>query len=100
MIVMYHKFGYELDGERKQIDATMVTLGNDQINTAMARTVGLPVAMATLRILNGEITTPGVQLPITKEVYEPILKELEEYGVTFKEYEVPYLGYNPDNVGR
>ncbi len=99
MIVMYHKFGYELDGKRKQIDATMVNIGEDQIETAMARTVGLPVAMATLRILNGEITTPGVQLPIKKEVYEPILKELEEYGITFKEYEVDYLGYNPDIVG-
>ncbi|WP_339849941.1 saccharopine dehydrogenase C-terminal domain-containing protein [uncultured Dokdonia sp.] len=99
MIVMYHKFGYELDGKRKQIDATMVNIGEDQIETAMARTVGLPVAMATLRILNGEITTSGVQLPIKKEVYEPILKELEEYGITFKEYEVDYLGYNPDIVG-
>ncbi|WP_299217727.1 saccharopine dehydrogenase C-terminal domain-containing protein [uncultured Dokdonia sp.] len=99
MIVMYHKFGYELNGERKQIDATMVNIGNDQVETAMARTVGLPVAMATLRILNGDITTPGVQLPIRKEVYAPILKELEEYGITFKEYDVPYLGYNPNNVG-
>lgn len=99
MIVMYHKFGYELHGEQKQIDATMVNIGTDQIETAMARTVGLPVAMAALRILNGEITTPGVQLPIHKEVYEPILKELQDYGITFKEYEVPYLGYNPDNVG-
>ncbi len=99
MIVMYHKFGYELNGDRKQIDATMVSLGTDQINTAMAKTVGLPVAMATLRILNGDITTPGVQLPIQKEVYTPILKELEEYGITFKEYDVPYLGYNPNNVG-
>jgi saccharopine dehydrogenase (NAD+, L-glutamate forming) len=96
---MYHKFGYELNGTRKQIDATMVNIGEDQVETAMARTVGLPVAMATLRILNGEITTPGVQLPINREVYEPILKELEEYGITFKEYEVDYLGYNPDNVG-
>ncbi|MDE0599691.1 MAG: saccharopine dehydrogenase, partial [Dokdonia donghaensis] len=99
MIVMYHKFGYELNGTRKQIDATMVNIGEDQVETAMARTVGLPVAMATLRILNGEITTQGVQLPINREVYEPILKELEEYGITFKEYEVDYLGYNPDNVG-
>ncbi len=99
MIVMYHKFGYEQDGTRKQIDATMVNKGKDQLETAMARTVGLPVAMATLRILNNEITTPGVQLPIKKEVYEPILKELEDYGINFKEYEVDYLGYNPDNVG-
>lgn len=99
MIVMYHKFGYEINGQRKQIDATMVNIGEDQIETAMARTVGLPVAMATLRILNGEITTPGVQLPISKEVYEPILKELEDYGITFKEYEVPYLSYNPHSAG-
>ncbi len=94
MIVMYHKFGYELNGETKQIDATMVCIGEDQTYTAMAKTVGLPVAMATLHILNGSITTPGVQLPINKEVYEPILKELEQFGVTFKETHVPYMGYN------
>jgi len=96
MIVMYHKFGYKINGEKKQIDSKMVCIGDDQIYTAMAKTVGLPVAMATLLILNGKITTPGVQLPIRKEVYEPILKELEEYGVVFNEQNVPYFGYNPD----
>ena len=98
MIVMYHKFGYELNGERKQIDSNMVILGEDRIETAMAKTVGLPVAIAALKILNGEITTPGVQIPIAKEVYEPILKELEDYGIIFKENFTEYLGYNPDNV--
>ncbi|MGJ8548130.1 saccharopine dehydrogenase family protein [Winogradskyella wichelsiae] len=98
MIVMYHKFGYELNGEKHQIDATMVTLGDDQTYTAMSKTVGLPVAIATLAILNGKIKTPGVQIPITKEVYTPILKELEAYDIVFKEYDVPYLGYNPLNV--
>lgn len=98
MIVMYHKFGYELNGEKKQIDSKLVVTGENQTFTAMAKTVGLPVAMAALKILNGEITTPGVQIPISKEVYEPILKELESYGVNFKEYEVPYLGYNPNSV--
>jgi saccharopine dehydrogenase-like NADP-dependent oxidoreductase len=96
MIVMYHKFGYELDGRKRQIDSKMVCIGDDQTYTAMAKTVGLPVAMATLLILNGEITTPGVQLPIKKEVYQPILKELEEYGVIFNEQNMPYFGYNPD----
>ena len=96
MIVMYHKFGYELNGEKKQIDSKMVCIGDDQTYTAMAKTVGLPVAIATLLILNGKITTPGVQLPIKKEVYMPILKELEEYGVIFHEETVPYFGYNPD----
>ncbi|WP_417213107.1 saccharopine dehydrogenase family protein [Bizionia sp.] len=98
MIVMYHKFGYELDGKRHQIDSTMVTIGEDQTYTAMAKTVGLPVAIATLAILNETITTPGVQMPITKEVYGPILQELETYGIAFTETEVPYLGYNPLNL--
>jgi len=94
MIVMYHKFGFELNGKKQQIDSKMVCLGEDQKFTAMAKTVGLPVAIATLLILNGKIKTPGVQLPIREEVYLPILKELEEYGVIFKEQIVPYLGYN------
>ncbi|MEZ0006146.1 saccharopine dehydrogenase-like NADP-dependent oxidoreductase [Flavobacterium sp. 28YEA47A] len=98
MIVMYHKFGYVLNGKEKQIDSTMVCIGDDQTYTAMAKTVGLPVAIATLQILNGNIKTPGVQLPIRKEVYLPILKELENYGVTFNEKEVPYMGYNPMHV--
>lgn len=98
MIVMYHKFGYELDGKQHQIDATMVTLGEDQTYTAMAKTVGLPVAIATVDILNGKIKTPGVQIPITKEVYTPILKKLKTFGVEFTEKEVKYLGYNPLNL--
>ncbi|WP_396217352.1 saccharopine dehydrogenase family protein [Flavobacterium sp.] len=94
MIVMYHKIGYEINGEQKQIDSTMVCLGDDQTYTAMAKTVGLPVAIATLKILNGEIQTTGVQLPVSKEVYLPIIEELEQYGVVFKEFDVPYFGYN------
>ncbi len=95
MIVMYHKFGYELDGEKKQIDSTMVHIGEDQTKTAMAKTVGLPVAMATIMILNGEIKIPGVQLPIQKEVYGPILEKLKKHNIIFKEKETEYLGYNP-----
>jgi saccharopine dehydrogenase-like NADP-dependent oxidoreductase len=98
MIVMYHKFGYELNGEKKQIDSKLVVIGEDRVHTAMAKTVGLPVAITALKILNGKITTPGVQIPISKEVYQPILKELETLGINFKEYDVPYLGYNPDSV--
>lgn len=95
---MYHIFGYEKEGKKYQIDSTMVTLGEDQTYTAMAKTVGLPVAMATLDILNGKIQTPGVQIPITAEIYEPILEELKEYGIEFKEVDKKYLGYNPLNL--
>ncbi|MGA1227678.1 MAG: saccharopine dehydrogenase family protein [Tamlana sp.] len=97
MIVMYHKFGYEKNGKKYQIDANMVVVGEDQTYTAMSKTVGLPVAIATLAILNGKINTPGVQIPVSKEVYQLILKELETYGISFNEKEVPYLGYNPLN---
>ena len=98
MIVMYHKFGYEIDGKKKQIDSTMVVLGDDETYTAMAKTVGLPLAIITLLILNEKITTPGVQMPLKKEVYEPCLEELKKFGIDFKEKEVPYLGYNPLNI--
>jgi len=98
MIVMLHKFGFELNGVKKQIESSMVVIGRDQVYTAMSDTVGLPVAMATLKILNKQITKPGVQIPINQEVYEPILDELKEYGVVFTEKEVPYLGYNQERI--
>ncbi|ARV15286.1 saccharopine dehydrogenase family protein [Polaribacter sp. SA4-12] len=98
MIVMQHLFGYEINGKKRQIESSLVVYGENQTYTAMAKTVGLPVGIAALKILKGEIKTPGVQRPITKEVYEPILKELEEYGIKFTEREVPYLGYNPNHV--
>ena len=98
MIVMYHKFGYELDGVKHQIDSTMVCTGEDQTFTAMAKTVGLPVGIATLAILNNKIERYGVQIPTNKDIYEPILSELEDFGVIFKDKKVKYLGYNPLNV--
>jgi saccharopine dehydrogenase-like NADP-dependent oxidoreductase len=98
MIVMQHLFGYEINGEKKQIESSFVVKGENQTYTAMAKTVGLPVAIAALKIVKGEIKTPGVQLPISKEVYEPILKELAENGIAFKEKNTTYLGYNPNRV--
>src|SRR5690606_41618638 len=65
-IVMYHKFGYELKGQKKQIDANMVVIGENQAYTAMSKTVRLHVAMATLQILKGKSSTPRVHLPTTK----------------------------------
>ncbi|MCX2678820.1 saccharopine dehydrogenase NADP-binding domain-containing protein [Galbibacter sp. EGI 63066] len=98
MIVMYHKFGYILNGEERQIDSSMVALGQDKTYTAMSKTVGLPLGIAALKILNKEITATGVVIPILKDIYEPVLKELEKQGIKFIEKEVAYQGYNPDNV--
>lgn len=93
MIVMYHKFGYEQNGQLKMIESSMVTKGRTKNDTAMARTVGLPVGIATRLILNGSITTPGVQVPITKEIYRPMLTELAENDIVFTEKEIAYKGY-------
>jgi hypothetical protein len=98
MIVMYHKFGYEIDGEKKQIDATMVCLGEDQTYTSMAKTVGLPVAIVAISILNKEIKGFGVKIPIKKEIYSIVLDKIKDYGIYFKEKNVEYLGYNKLNL--
>ncbi|MDF1674387.1 MAG: saccharopine dehydrogenase C-terminal domain-containing protein [Vicingaceae bacterium] len=88
MIVMWHRFLFKQDGNFKEIHSSMVVKGDDQTYTAMAKTVGLPVAIATKMILNDVIKTPGVHVPISKEIYDPILNELENYGVHFQEKEV------------
>lgn len=88
MIVMWHRFLFEKDNQFYEIHSSMVVKGDDRTYTAMAKTVGLPVAIATKMILNGTISTPGVHIPIEEEMYNPILDELENYGVHFVEKEV------------
>ena len=83
MIVMRHLFEYEINSKQEQIESSLVVYGND--HTAMSITVGIPLAIAVKRILSGKIKDTGVQIPIKKEIYEPILKELKEYGVVFHE---------------
>lgn len=87
MLVMYHEFEYTLNEQRRKIVSTMVHLGKDQHKTAMADTVGLPIAICAKNILSGNITEKGVLLPLKKEVYNPVLKELEEHGIVFRETE-------------
>ena len=89
MIVMRHFFEYtDKNKVEKQLCSTLVTYGDDQVNTAMAKTVGTPVAIATKLLLTGKIKLKGVHLPIKKELYEPILNELEDYGIKFIEEEI------------
>jgi saccharopine dehydrogenase-like NADP-dependent oxidoreductase len=95
MIVMWHKFVYKLKGEFKEINSSMVSIGENQIYTAMSNTVGLPAAICAKMILNGTIKLKGVQMPISKEVYSPILNELEDYDIKFEDKEInPPVLYN------
>ncbi len=91
MIVMQHQFEYRADGEilkAKKIISSLIVKGEDQTYTAMAKTVGLPLAITTKLILQNKITTKGVIIPTSKEIYEPLLKELETFGIKFEEKEV------------
>jgi saccharopine dehydrogenase-like NADP-dependent oxidoreductase len=88
MIVMQHQFDYLENDRRKKIISTMSYIGEDSFNTAMAATVGLPVAITSRLIFEGAVNLKGVQLPIIKEVYDPVLKELEQFGIRFVEEEV------------
>jgi saccharopine dehydrogenase-like NADP-dependent oxidoreductase len=88
MIVMWHKFGFTKDGVRREIQSSMGYIGKDDVYTAMADTVGLPVAICSEMILNGTIKSKGVQLPLVKDIYEPVLNKLQEHGVRFSEKEV------------
>lgn len=87
MIVMQHKFEYELDGKRKEITSSLVVIGKDSVETAMAITVGMPVAIASEMLLKGQIKVTGVHTPVIPELYNPILIELEKYGIKFIEEE-------------
>jgi len=88
MIVMWHKVGFEDDGEKREFNSSLVVTGDDQTHTAMSKTVGLPIGIAAKHILNGNIKSRGTLLPITPEIYHPILNELEEFGMVFQEKEV------------
>ncbi len=87
MIVMWHKFDYIENGRPKQIQSHMVAIGEDQVNTAMSKTVGLPMAIAAKMILKGELKLTGTHIPTHKEIYEPVLAELESLGFDFQERE-------------
>lgn len=90
MIVMWHKIQVREKGEEKEREfhSSMVVIGDRQPRTAMAKTVGLPVAMAAKLVLNGTLNTPGVHAPMKPEIYNPILDELETYGISFQEREI------------
>ena len=85
LVVMFHEIEYEKKGARYKTVSSLLAEGKDGIHTAMAKTVGLPLAIAAKLILNGTLTCKGLQIPITKEIYEPVLDELEKEGISFRE---------------
>ena len=88
LVVMWHRFRYTLNGAQHELNASLAVTGIDQTHTAMARTVGLPIAIACKLLLNGKIGDCGVLLPLKASLYNPVLDELEQLGVVFEEREI------------
>lgn len=85
MIVMQHQLECIVSNQSKKITSSLVLKGIDDLNTAMSMTVGLPVAIAAELILNNRISKKGVVIPIHKEIYNPVLDKLKEFGIEFIE---------------
>ena len=85
LVVMLHEIEYSIGTRQFKLDSSMVLTGKDAINTAMATTVGLPLAMGVCAYLKGEIQMTGLHIPIDARIYQPILKSLSEEGIVFEE---------------
>jgi len=85
LIVMTHIIEYELENRTEKLTSNLTYEGKNADDTAMSRLVGVPLAIATKLLLTGKITLAGIKIPIEPQIYEPILEELEAYGVHFTE---------------
>lgn len=85
LIVMKHEIIYQFEGKKFKKESSLIVKGENETYTAMAKTVGLPMAIAAKLILQNKIKSRGVVMPVAKEFYEPILKELKKYNVVFNE---------------
>ena len=84
LIVMMHEIGFEQDGKKFAAKSTLVVKGEDSLHTAMARTVGLPLGIAAVLVLEGRITQRGLHIPILPAIYEPVMEELQRQGIRFE----------------
>jgi saccharopine dehydrogenase-like NADP-dependent oxidoreductase len=83
MIVMQHEIGFTRGAQRHLETSTLIVKGEDSLHTAMARTVGLPLGIAAKLVLEGKIRLSGLHIPILPELYDPVLRELEQQGIRF-----------------
>jgi saccharopine dehydrogenase (NADP+, L-glutamate forming) len=81
LIVMQHQIDYELGGKTYRDISNLTMIGQGATETAMSRLVGLPMGIFVRLISQEKIKSTGVHIPTMKEVYEPVLKEMREYGM-------------------
>ena len=86
MIIMYHEFKHKHANKIKKTTSTMVCIGDNKEFTAMSKTVGLPLAIASILILNKKIKIKGITRPVHQQIYDPVLEKLNQFNINFKEY--------------
>jgi saccharopine dehydrogenase-like NADP-dependent oxidoreductase len=98
MIIVHNEMIVEFPNKKEKRISSMLNEGIPNGDSAMSRAVSLPPAIATKLILEGKITGKGVCMPSTKEMYEPILDEMETFGFTFKKETIILNDYDNNNV--
>ncbi len=86
MVVMLHEIEYTLHDEPKKISSYLAVKGENNVKTAMAATVGLPLGVTAKLLLEGKLTERGLHIPVIASIYEPVLSELARYGIVFTEF--------------
>jgi saccharopine dehydrogenase-like NADP-dependent oxidoreductase len=85
MIVMVHDFMIRKKKHKYALRSALVVVGDNSLDTAMAKTVGLPLGVLAMMLVRNECRLTGIHLPVMKEVYKPVLKELTQYRIVFTE---------------
>ncbi|TAG11798.1 MAG: saccharopine dehydrogenase [Sphingobacteriia bacterium] len=86
LVVMLHEIEFKLDGESQVAKTSLIVKGDDERSTAMAKTVGLPLGIAAILLLENKITLRGLHIPIVKEIYHPVLEILKQEGIKFRNF--------------
>lgn len=84
-VVMLHEIEYLIDNKLHRVESSLITIGTDEQRTAMAKTVGLPLGIAAVLILEGKLNVKGLHIPINAAIYEPVLAELANESIEFTE---------------
>jgi len=82
MVVMFHEFLHDTPGgARRRTTSRLIACGEPGGETAMARTVSLPAAVAAKLVLEGRLSERGVLRPVTPAIYGPVMAELAALGI-------------------
>lgn len=85
MIIILHEIAYDLESAPQKTRSVLIAKGENSMRTAMAKTVGLPLGIAAVLILQQKISLTGLHIPIVPAVYEPVLEALGKEGIVFEE---------------